>query len=145
MYTDTQNSFIPIIYLIASVNIIFAPFIMGWNGLVDELAVLFLLMIGLPQILNSQRSKEFYVILGILSFYLLYSLLFGKNIYKAVVLDFILFLKPFISFFIPLLIPFRITEQAKNAIKKFYFACGVFCTLQLPFINSIYPNTAAYY
>lgn len=145
MQTNTENSFIPIIYFISSVNIILSPFIMGWNAYVDELAVLFLFIIGLPQVLNSQRNKEFYIVLGILFFYLLYSLLLGQNVYKAVILDFLLFLKPFISFFIPLLIPFRITEQTKNAIKNFYFACGVFCILQLPFINSIYPNIATYY
>ena len=145
MQQSNNNSFIPIIYLISSVNIIFFPLIRRWNTYVDELAVLALFIIGLPQILKLQKCKEFYIVLGILSFYLLYSLLFGQNVYKAAILDFLLFLKPFISFFIPLLIPFRITNEIRNVMRKFCFLCGVFCVLQLPYIDSIYPNTAAYY
>lgn len=145
MQQNNENSFVPIIYLISSTNMIFAPFIKEWNTYVDDLAVFFLFIIGLPKVLKSQKSKEFYIILSILSFYLLYSLLFGQNIYKAAILDFILFSKPFISFFIPFLIPFKITEQNRTTIKKFCFLCGIFCTLQLPFINNIYSNTNFYY
>lgn len=139
-----KNLFIPILYLIASVNIILFPFIRKWNVYIDELTVLLLFVIGYKS-LKFKNSKEFYVTLGILGFYLLYSLLFGQNIYKAAIFDFILFLKPFISFFIPLLIPFQITDEQRKIFKNIYLLCGVFCTLQLPYINDIYSNTTAYY
>ena len=145
MQQSNNNSFIPAIYFVSSVNVIFSPFIKELNTYVDELAVLILFIIGFPQVLKSQKGKEFYIVLGILSFYLFYSLLFGQNVYKAVILDFLLFLKPFISFFIPLLISFHITSEIREVMKKFYFLCGVFCVLQLPYIDSIYPNTTSYY
>lgn len=144
VYECKRNLFIPILYLISSTNIIFFPFIRTWNNYIDELTVLVLFIIGY-KFLTYQKSKEFYVILGVLVFYLLYSLIFGQNIYKAAVLDFVIFLKPFISFFIPLLIPFQITEKVRMALSCFYLLCGFFCIVQLPYIDDIYPNTAAYY
>lgn len=139
-----RNLFIPYFYLISSMNIIFYPFIKRWNGYIDELTVLFLFFIGYRS-LRFQKGKEFYIILFILVFYLLYSLLWGQNVYKAAILDFLLFLKPFISFFIPLLVPFQISERRIKYIRKFYFCCGFLCVLQLPFLNQIYSNTAGYY
>ena len=72
MQQSNNNSFIPAIYFVSSVNVIFSPFIKGWNTYIDELAVLFLFIIGFPQVLKSQKGKEFYIVLGILFFYLLY-------------------------------------------------------------------------
>ncbi len=140
-----NNVHIVYIYIIASLNVIFYPIIVYTHfTFVDELCVLFLGSIGLKKVLG-EEAKEFRVCVLILFIYLLYSFFFGCNEWRAAVLDFILFLKPFVCFFVSNLIFLNLSERFRNRVKNFYLFCGIICALQLPFINSIYDNTASYY
>lgn len=140
----SKNLFIPWLYSISALNIILQPVIAGWNGIVDELVVLFLFLIGYRS-LRFNKDKEFYMVIGILLFFFIYSLMYGANVHNAVFLDFILWMKPFVSFFIPLYVPFRMNESQRALFRNIFCLCGVFCVVQMPYIDDIYSNTAFYY
>lgn len=139
-----KNLFIPWLYSISALNIILQPIIASWNGMVDELVVLFLFLIGYRS-LRFNKNKEFYMVVGILLMFFIYSLMYGANGYNAVFLDFIQWMKPFVSFFIPLYVPFRISEGQRAMFRNIFCLCGVFCVVQMPFIEDIYSNTTNYY
>lgn len=139
-----KNQYIPFLYLMSVFNIVLGPFISRWNGFVDELIVLLLFIFGYRS-LNFKKNKELYIAAGILTFFLIYSLARGENIYKAAILDFLLFTKPIISFFLPYFIPFQISENQKKIFRSISFLLCFVCLLQLPYISDIYENTTHYY
>lgn len=134
------NIIIPIIYSIACMTYIFSPFIP--TGIMDELVVLLLGIFGYRYIF---KCREFVIIVLFLFFFLGYSLLIGINRWEAVFFDFLLFLKPFISFFVPLSMPFILTNRLRERFKKIFFLCCIYCIIQIPFVNQIYDNNSAYY
>lgn len=137
------NLFVPLLYVVASVNVICHSFLKYFSFL-DEIVVALLLLCGINLSLK-KTWRSFYAVMFCMIVYLLYSLFWGQNVTKAVLLDFLLFLKPIICFFIPYLHPFELTEKQRSALKTIYLLLGIFCILQVPFLDKIYSNTAAYY
>lgn len=138
-----NNLLITIVYVVSVCNIIFSPFLKGF-GYLDEFLVLIL---GGYAICNTSliRLKEFRVVLGFLFFYLMYSFFWGTNINQAIVLDFFIFLKPFICFYTLYNLKATWTSRLRSALKKLFFALGIYCWCISPFIDTIYSNTAGFY
>lgn len=137
-----KNSFIPFIFTISSLN-----FILGrWIGfsMVDETIVFILFLFGIYKT-NLFKNKEFRVYILSLVIFLVYSLFFGVNVPQAALFDFLLFLKPFFSFFVAFLIPFQLTENIRKLYRNIFVLTSIYCIIQAPFIEKIYPNTSAYY
>lgn len=139
-----KHESILILYVISALNIILFPFVKKWTSFIDEFVILFLCFEGYKHI-HLKKCKELLVALCVLGIYLIYSLIFGQNVYQAVLLDFILFLKPIFAFFVPFYLSFRITQQQRKTLRIVFFVLGMICIAQLPFIDSIYINTSGYY
>lgn len=138
-----RNYFVPLLYVITSINVICHPFLRKLSFL-DEMTVAILLLCGINLTMKG-KWRSFYITLFGMCCYLTYSLIWGQNIAKAAILDFVLFLKPIVCFFIPFLHPFKLSEELRKSLKTLYFLLGIFCILQIPFLNVLYTNTAAYY
>lgn len=151
MVTESKynKNLFPLYLLIASSFIfIFRPWliILPLYSSFDEIIVLLALFYYLVKKNNCHRlDKEFYVALIIMTFFLCYSLYRGVNVAKAAIFDFIVFLKPLITFFVIKSIPVSIESSLKNKFKNIFLVCGIYCWGILPFIHKLYPNTAAYY
>lgn len=87
----------------------------------DELCVLFLLVImSLDMAVNRQvmRYKGSFVAVGIMAFYAIYSMTALKfNTTKAILVDFVIELKPFVPFFIGYAIAPRFTPRERQVMK----------------------------
>ena len=143
VYSRTKNIFIIFIYLISSINIIFAPFLRQIN-IIDEMLVLFLAIYSIRYI-SIYFNREVLTVFIILIGYLIYSSIIAINTSKGIILDFILFLKPFISFFVAFLIPISLKAPQKKILRIIFLCLGLYCWTILPYINQIYTNTARYY
>lgn len=138
-----NNRFVILIYVVSVLNITFSVF---WEGLgyLDEFLVLIL---GGYAICNTSlmRLKEFRIVLGIMAFYLIYSLFWGANISQAVVVDFFIFLKPFICFYALYNLKPTWSIRFRKKMKRLFLTLGIYCWCIAPFIDTIYSNTAGYY
>lgn len=138
-----DNRFVILIYVVSVLNITFSVF---WEGLgyLDEFLVLIL---GGYAICNTSlmRLKEFRIVLGIMAFYLIYSLFWGANISQAVVVDFFIFLKPFICFYALYNLKPTWSIRFREKMKRLFLTLGIYCWCIAPFIDTIYSNTAGYY
>lgn len=138
-----DNKLILAIYVISVSYIVFTPFVKSFSY-VDELSTLFLggyILFTIPIL----RKKEFLLVLGILFFYLIYSLYLHINKYQAIILDLLLFLKPFICFYSMYYLHVSWTNKFKRILKRIFLFLGIYCWCILPFIENIYSNTAAFY
>lgn len=141
-----KNEFVIFVYVITTLNIIFFPFLrkIPYSNFVDEICILCLLLWGLLYIKLSE-TKEIIICFSILIFYLAYSAIWGANKPIAAAYDFVLFLKPFISFYIASLIKYRIGIELKKKLKWLFVILGLYCWFILPYISIIYSNTTGYY
>lgn len=138
-----DNKLILAIYVISVSYIVFTPFVKSFSY-VDELSTLFLggyILFTIPIL----RKKEFLLVLGILFFYLIYSFYLHINKYQAIILDLLLFLKPFICFYSMYYLHVSWTNKFKRILKRIFLFLGIYCWCILPFIENIYSNTAAFY
>lgn len=138
-----DNKLILAIYVISVSYIVFTPFVKSFSY-VDELSTLFLggyILFTIPIL----RKKEFLLVLGILFFYLIYSFYLHINKYQAIILDLLLFLKPFICFYSMYYLHVSWTNKFKRILKRIFLFLGIYCWCILPFIGNIYSNTAAFY
>lgn len=145
-YLLNKYKFLLFIYCLSIFYVIVHPFkIAGISNLIDEILVVVTFLYGLIycHILN---KKSFQIFTGIIVFYVAYSLCFGCNVYQAVILDALQFLKPFICFYVGLYSGINLNN---NKIRKALFilasVIGGFSFLLLPIVDNVYPNTAAYY
>lgn len=138
-----DNKIILIIYVISVLYIVFTPFVKSFSY-VDELSTLFLGGYALCT-LPIFKKKEFLIALGILAFYLGYSYYLHINKNQAIFLDLLLFFKPIICFYSMYYINISWTPKVKNILRKIFLFAGIYCWCILPFINSLYSNTAAFY
>lgn len=138
-----NNRFVILIYIVSVLNITFSVFWEGF-GYLDEFLVLIL---GGYAICNTSlmRLKEFRIVLGFMAFYLIYSLFWGANISQAVVLDFFVFLKPFICFYTLYNLKATWSARFRELMKRLFLVMGIYCWCIAPFIDTIYSNTAGYY
>lgn len=138
-----DNKLILAIYVISVSYIVFTPFVKSFSY-VDELSTLFLggyILFTIPIL----RKKEFLLVLSILFFYLIYSFYLHINKYQAIILDLLLFLKPFICFYSMYYLHVSWTNKFKRILKRIFLFFGIYCWCILPFIENIYSNTAAFY
>lgn len=138
-----DNKLILAIYVISVSYIVFTPFVKSFSY-VDELSTFFLggyILFTIPIL----RKKEFLLVLGILFFYLIYSFYLHINKYQAIILDLLLFLKPFICFYSMYYLHVSWTNKFKRILKRIFLFLGIYCWCILPFIENIYSNTAAFY
>lgn len=137
-------SFVLLLYLVSSVYIIFNFYIIGVIPLLDEIIVVFLAIYG---IYNTRllQNREVRIVFTILTGYFIYSFLIHINKPVAVVYDYIIFLKPFICFYVAYQTSISLSAQHKDLLRKIYLLLGVLLASFLPFINDIYSNTSGYY
>lgn len=134
------NVMIPILYVAASLYTIF--FNLVSTSLVDELIIFVLFLYGF---VKNGINKELKIIIFILVFFLLYSFLWGRNVFLASVTDFLRFMKPFVAFFIPYTLGFQIKENDKKFIRFIFLFSGLVLMTLMPSIKTFYGNYAAYY
>ena len=118
--------------------------LIGVASFLDELLVLLLALYGIKNYKRVNTKETRYAIILIL-FFLAYSLAFGVNTKPAIFLDFILFLKPLICFYVTYHVSLVISEKTRCSLKRLYIILFVYLLLILPFIDKIYTNTTAYY
>lgn len=145
MHLSGKNEFIIFVYVVSTLNIIFYPFLQNvpYANFIDEICTLSLLW-GMLNIKLSD-TKEILICFSILFFYLVYSLIWGANKPIAASYDFVVFLKPFISFYIANIIKYRIDINLKEKVKWLYVILGAYCWFILPYIPLFYTNTSSYY
>lgn len=143
----SRGTFIALLYLLlTALTIITGPFYnkIFFVSYIDEIVVLLLAIYSLSN-LSIYKKKEIIITSIILLSYLVYSLLMRVNKPVATIFDFILFLKPFISFYVVCQLRFLISKNLKKTLKWISLLLGVYCWVISPFISVIYSNTAAFY
>ena len=70
-------------------------------------------------------TKEIWIFAFIYFFYLFYSLFFGVAKYQAVIIDAIIYIKPFVGFYTAYVLGMHISEPDKAIIKKIIIGCCV--------------------
>lgn len=139
----SKNVFIVYVYVLSSFCILLNPVIDGLNYL-DEAIVLFLALCATRR-LSLVLCREARIIFLVLCGYLLYSLIIESNIFQAILLDFFLFLKPFICLYVVYSYDTQIPLSFKKKLCRLYKYIGVILWCILPFINDVYANTTSYY
>ena len=138
-----KHTFLVILYVLSTIYIIFTPFLKKLTS-IDELIVLALAIYSISYF-HIYKKKEIIITFSILFIYLGYSLFQGINKPVAAFFDFILFLKPFLCFFICQQLGGRTSKKTRTYLKYLYIFLGAYCFIILPYINILYSNTAAYY
>lgn len=128
--------------ILSIVNLAMEPFI-SFNYL-DECIVLFLAIIGIANY-HIYKDKEFLITLSILILYFAYSVIIKSNSTNAILLDFIIIIKPFICYYVASKINTNISRRDAQIFKYISIGLGITCWLYLPFIEKLYPNTTAFY
>lgn len=139
----TNNNVIVFLYVLSAIYIVFRPFLIQF-GFFDEIMVLLLALYSLKDITFYKQKFVYYTGI-ILLLYLFYSLWINVTVRDAVFFDFLLFLKPFVSFFLAYYLSTNLNIKTKKILKLFFLILGIYCYFILPYINDLYSNTAAYY
>lgn len=127
-----------------------APYLLKFT---DELGVLFMLILVLLDIAvnkNYGRYKGLYLVIGIMAFYAIYSMtMLDFSIPKAIVMDFVIQLKPYVVFFFTLAIAPTFTNSEKQILKgtaiglsAFVIILGVISFVNMRFSESILGHIA---
>ena len=119
----SKNVFIVYVYVLSSFCILLNPVIDGLKYL-DEAIVLFLALCATRR-LSFVLCREARIIFLVLCGYLLYSLIIESNIFQAILLDFILFLKPFICLYVVYSYDTQIPLSFKKKLCRLYKYIGV--------------------
>lgn len=138
-----KNVFIVYTYILSTFCILLNPVIDGLKYL-DEAIVLFLALCAMRR-LSVVLSREVRTTFLVLCGYLIYSLIIKSNIFQGILLDFILFMKPFICLYVVYSYDIQMSFSLKNKLRRLYLYIGVILWCLLPFIDKIYPNTTSYY
>lgn len=134
---------LPYIYMASVLNIALYPFTRHFS-FIDELLVVALACFGL--IYSKFKFKqEILLTFSILIFFFIFSIFKGTNVWQASCLDFVLFLKPFISFYVASTVPFLLSKKQRNICCTILIFIAIFLVVQAPFLNQIYNNTTTYY
>lgn len=131
-----------LLYCLSIISLAITPFID--ISFIDELIVLSLGLYGIGK-LKIYRNKEFITVILILFLYFLYSIIWGRNKIEAILLDFILFTKPFICFYVALQIDISANKDKLKIYRFITIGLGLLTWIYLPFIDRIYSNTTSFY
>lgn len=93
---------------------------------IDELLVLYLFV---KWLIDGKENKEFVVFLSISFIYLFYGFLFGQNVWRAVLMDYFIEVKPFVAFYCSYSMRFRLNKEEQCLVRKL---CMVLSILFLP-------------
>ncbi|MDH6313524.1 multisubunit Na+/H+ antiporter MnhF subunit [Parabacteroides sp. PFB2-10] len=113
----------------------------GFN-FTDEICALLLLVLYFYHVFNTKDwefNKFFLVVLGIFLFYLFYSFIVGNNVKSAIVMDFIIQIKPYLGFFCVYSMMPQLDKKQKKIIQQFavIFSIYLFC---IGIIGIAFPN-----
>lgn len=139
-----KHSSIIYIYIVHIILAVFSPFLFGYISWLDE-TIICVLGLYILKYNKTFRKKECLIILFSLIFFLIYSLNKKVNIYNAALLDFFIFFKPFISFYVPFLLCPQIDIKIRKRLKTFFLIVGFYCWGLLPFMNNLFSNPSKYY
>ena len=90
--------------------------------LIDEILLLVLLIYSFT---NTSYSKEYKVFWSIFAFYILYSLIYGVACNKAIFTDAIIFLKPFVGFYVATQLGMQMDDIQKQNVKRLVVVISV--------------------
>ena len=104
--------------------IIYFPTCIAFNeldgfGWIDEIMTVILMaftFLNSSVSLNREPRGEYRLFLGILAFYVVYGLIFGENIEKAVLRDMVQWIRPFSVIYCTWILNPRFTERQKNVM-----------------------------
>ncbi len=100
-----------------------------WFKSADELITLLLAALCVLDILGNRNHRQYkglFVIIGIMTFYMLYSLFFVHyNTAKAIMSDFFIQLKPFIAFYAAYSMGVRFNDSQKLFLKRLCIALSI--------------------
>lgn len=139
-----NTNILAFVFLLGVVNIVFSPFLTNF-GYIDEGLVVVLLGCCLKYAPLFCRYKEFVAFVVIMCAFLGYSLFMAVNVPQATMRDFLICLKPFVCFYVCYTFGFRFSSQTKKICRLFFILFGLYLWGILPYINSLYRNTTAYY
>ncbi|MDH6343470.1 hypothetical protein M2480_001917 [Parabacteroides sp. PFB2-12] len=108
----------------------------------DEICTLLLFVLFCYKVVktpNWEFNKLFLFVLGVFLFYLIYSFAIGSNSKKAIVLDFILQLKPYIGFFCVYALAPRLSQGQKVIIRQLVFLFTLYL-LAIGLTYLVYPK-----
>ena len=107
-------------------GVCFYDFIGGNLGFtfIDELLVLFLFA---KWLIDGKENKALIIFLSF--FYLLYGFMFGQNVWRAVIMDYFIEVKPFVAFYCAYSMRFSLNKEEQRLVRK---VCVVLAVLFLP-------------
>lgn len=127
-----------------TITLIFGIVVYGLIGFqsIDELCGIVLFVMFLYYVFHTSDwriNKIFIYIIGIFIFYLIYSILINSNTKKAILVDFIIQLKPYIAFFCVYQIRPLFSKKQNTLLNQICLLCWV---LLAPFgiLSMFYPN-----
>jgi len=141
---ESTMPFVLLLYIISTIYIIFNFYIIRMIPLLDEVVVTFLAIYGIYYT-KLLKNREVRIVFAVFSGYLIYSSFLHINVPVAVVYDFIIFLKPFICFYVAFTMSLSLSDQMKKNLRKIYLFFGLLLSFFLPFIDELYDNTSGYY
>ena len=98
----------------------------------DELMALFLLLFAGIAIWERRKMKELtplLVLAGVFIFYLVYSLIIHSNTPKAILMDMVIQIKPFLGFYCAYIIAPRLSLEQRSFLAILSFLVGAFIFL----------------
>ena len=134
-YTDNHQAFInSCFYNLTLFALIFGVMfydIIGAFGFsyVDEICALLLLLLYSYKVFVSKTwnfDRIFLTVIGVFLFYLVYSIAISSNTYGAIVTDFIIQLKPYLSFFCVYALRPVFSDNQKTIIRQVVVLCSFF-------------------
>lgn len=143
-----KNKLVLYLYVFYTAYVVFQPILLTTIGfsstIIDEIVVASLMFYSC---LHNYvyKSTELKVIICILIIFLFYSIELGVNVPAAAIQDFLIFLKPFYSFFIPFLVPIVISTRTALILKRLYVIYGIVLWGLLPILYSFGIDTKMYY
>lgn len=138
-----NSSFIVSMYALALLYAVFENFLPSF-GFFDEFIAMLLFMYSVL-FGGILKKKEFLFFLSIVLFYIIYSKITSVNIFRAQLRDLISITKPFLCFYAAYYMKYTLTAEHKKILSRLSLLFGVCLWGILPFINSLYANTAAFY
>lgn len=144
MEKKIDNELILCLYVVSTIYIIFNYYLVEHFSYIDEFIVV---LLGIYGLVNSSlyKSKESKIAYCILLGYLIYSFVLHVNKPIAAVYDFVIFLKPFICFYVAYMSRMLIPNFIKVKLRYLYLFFALVLLIELPFIDQLYTNTTGYY
>ena len=98
----------------------------------DELCVLFVMILYVGKVYKHpvwEFNKTFLVVIGVFLFYLIYSIAINSNVISGILMDFLIQIKPYISFFAVYALKPEFNENQKKIIRQISLIFGFYLLL----------------